>query len=269
LNEIKASKVPEIAEPLTFAHEQEIPEITGCSAGYCGPIGLAIPILADRDVVVMEDFICGANKDNTHFINVNWTRDLPEPKTADIRKVVAGDLSPDGKGILKFVRGIEVGHIFQLGNKYSKAMKTTVLNDKGKATILTMGCYGIGVSRTVAAAIEQNHDERGIIWPEPIAPFQIAIVPISMHQSYRVKEAAEKLYEDLQKEGFDILFDDRKERAGVIFADMDLIGIPHRIIISESGIDAGTIEYKPRKEQTSQHIAIDKIIPTLKDLILN
>ena len=263
LNEIKASKLKEIAEPLTFAHEKEIPDITGCSAGFCGPVGLNIPIITDRDAIALQNFVCGANKDDTHLINVNWGRDLKEPQIADLRKVVEGDSSPDGNGKLHFARGIEVGHIFQLGDKYSTAMKATVLNDKGKATVLTMGCYGIGVSRTVAAAIEQNHDERGIIWPESIAPFQIVIIPISMHQSYRVKEAAEKLYAKLQKQGLEVLFDDRKERAGVIFADMDLIGIPHRIVISESGLDAGTMEYKSRKAAESEHIAIEHVVEKL------
>jgi prolyl-tRNA synthetase len=183
---------------------------------------------------------------------------------ADIRKVVEGDLSPDGKGKLRFARGIEVGHIFQLGDKYSKAMKATVLNVAGKATTLLMGCYGIGVSRIVAAAIEQNHDEYGIIWPDPIAPFQIALIPISMHQSYRVREVAEKLYQELQQAGFEVLFDDRKERAGIIFSDMDLIGIPHRVVISESGIDKGTVEYKARKNAAVENIALDQVVEFLK-----
>lgn len=266
LNEIKVAKLDKVANPLVFAHEKEIPEITNCSAGFCGPIDLNIPIIADRDAVLIEDFVCGANKDDTHLINVNWERDLKTPEIADIRKVVEGDLSPDGKGKLHFARGIEVGHIFQLGDKYSKAMKATVLNAGGKATVLTMGCYGIGVSRTVAAAIEQNHDERGIIWPEPIAPFLVAIIPISMHQSYRVREAAEKLYAELLAAKIEVLFDDRKERAGVIFADMDLIGIPHRIVISESGLDNGTMEYKARNNATSENIAIADVVEKIKNI---
>jgi prolyl-tRNA synthetase len=270
LNELKTSKLNEIATPLTFINEKEIPDITGCSVGFCGPVGLNIPLIVDRDAMAVQDFVCGANKNDTHLMNVNWNRDVKKPALiADIRKVVEGDASPDGKGTLHFARGIEVGHIFQLGDKYSTAMKATVLNDKGKATILTMGCYGIGVSRTVAACIEQNYDEHGIIWPDSIAPFQVVIVPISLHQSYRVREAAEKLYSDLQKEGFEVLFDDRKERAGVIFADMDLIGIPHRIVISESGLDANTMEYKTRSAKESEHIPINKIIDTIKEKFKN
>jgi prolyl-tRNA synthetase len=267
LNEIKLGKLPQIATPLTFIHESEIPKIAGCNAGFCGPRGLEIPIIADRETLALQDFICGANKNDTHLINVNWQRDLPIPKTiADIRNVVEGDPSPDGLGKLRFARGIEVGHVFQLGDKYSRAMKATVLNAAGKSTPLIMGCYGIGVSRTVAAAIEQNHDERGIIWPEPLAPFQIALIPISMHQSYRVREAAEKIYEKLQLAGYDVIMDDRKERVGVIFADMDLIGIPHRIVISEGNLDKGVVEYKARKSVESTTIPLEKLLVEINSI---
>jgi prolyl-tRNA synthetase len=261
LNEVKLGKLPQIEAPLVFINEQEFPDLFNCEAGFCGPVGLKIPVIADRDATQVANFVCGANQTGKHLINVNWERDLPMPPViADIRKVVEGDLSPDGKGTLHFARGIEVGHVFQLGDKYTKAMRATVLNANGKATTMLMGCYGIGVSRIVAAAIEQNHDEHGIIWPEPIAPFQVVIIPISMHQSYRVREAAEKLYQDLLDAKVEVLFDDRKERVGVIFADMDLIGIPHRIVISESGIDKGIVEYKSRREQNAREIPIDKIL---------
>jgi prolyl-tRNA synthetase len=260
LNEVKAHKLPQLASPLTFINPHEFADILGCEAGSIGPVNLDIPVIADRDAVCVKDFVCGANKDDVHLINVNWERDLPKPQIADLRKVAEGDLSPDGKEKLQFARGIEVGQVFQLGKKYSESMRATVLNEKGKATEMYMGCYGIGVSRTVAAAIEQNNDENGIIWPDAIAPFQIAIIPMSMHKSYRVREEAEKIYKTLLDAGFDVLFDDRKERAGVLFADMDLIGIPYRIIISESGLDSGTIEYKTRGGNTSKNIQIDNIV---------
>jgi prolyl-tRNA synthetase len=265
LNEIKAGKLPQIAAPLTFINPHEFVEVLGCEAGSIGPVNLKMPIIADRDAIGVKDFVCGANTNDRHLINVNWQRDLPLPQVTDIRKVQEGDLSPDGKGRLQFARGIEVGQVFQLGKKYSKTMHATVLNEAGKAIEMYMGCYGIGVSRTVAAAIEQNHDERGIVWPEPIAPFQIALIPMSLHKSYRVREVAEKIYQQLLDAGFDVLFDDRKERAGVLFADMDLIGIPHRIIISESGLDNGTIEYKTRTGTTAENIQISNLIATLKN----
>ena len=259
LNEIKVGKLPQIASPLTFINPHEFAEILGCEAGSIGPMNLKMPIIADRDAIGVKDFVCGANTNDKHLIDVNWQRDLPLPQIASFRKAEEGDLSPDGKGKLQFARGIEVGQVFQLGKKYSRTMRATVLNEAGKAIEMYMGCYGIGVSRTVAAAIEQNHDERGIIWPEPIAPFQIALIPMSLHKSYRVREAAEKIYHQLLEAGFDVLFDDRKERAGVLFADMDLIGIPHRIIISESGLDNGTIEYKTRTGTTAENIQISNL----------
>jgi prolyl-tRNA synthetase len=261
LNEAKASKLPQVALPLKFATEEEAINVLKCSFGSLGVINLPIPMVVDRDAAVIQNFSCGANQIAKHYINVNWQRDvqLDPANIADLRKVVEGDASPDGKGTLRFARGIEVGHIFQLGTKYSAAMGATVLNDEGKAIAMMMGCYGIGVSRIVAAAIEQNHDERGIIWPAPIAPFDLAIVPISMHQSYRVREAAEKLYHELRAAGLDVLLDDRKERAGVLFADMDLIGIPRRIVISESNLDKGVVEYKERANDAAQYISLDKI----------
>jgi prolyl-tRNA synthetase len=265
LNEIKAAKLPQLSSPLTFINPNEFVEVLGCEAGSIGPVGLKIPIIIDRDAAGVKDFICGANADGKHLINVNWQRDLPMPQIADLRTVQEGDLSPDGRGKLQFARGIEVGQIFQLGKKYSRSMRATVLNAAGKAVEMYMGCYGIGVSRTVAAAIEQNHDERGIIWPDPIAPFKIALIPMSLHKSYRVREAAEKIYKQLLDAGIDVLFDDRKERAGVLFADVDLIGIPHRIIVSESGLDNATVEYKTRVGTTIENIPIDNIEPFIKN----
>lgn len=266
LNEVKLAKLTQIATPITFATPEEVEKIIGCPIGSIGPVGLKIPVIADRDAII-SNFVCGANQEGNHLINVNWERDLPLPPIADIRKVIAGDLSPDGKGKLQFARGIEVGQVFKLGTKYSVAMKATVLNDMGKAVTPIMGCYGIGVSRIVAASIEQNHDDKGIIWSEATTPFQIALVPMSLHQSYRVRELAEKLYLELQNAGFEVLFDDRKERAGVLFADMDLIGIPHRIVISESNIDNGVVEYKARNQAVAEKIGIDKIMEFLKDKI--
>lgn len=260
LNLVKASKLPQIAIPLTLATNDELATILACQPGFIGPIGLSIPIIADHDALAITDFACGANQNDKHLVNVNWQRDLPTPEAADLRQVVAGDPSPDGQGTLQLTRGIEVGHIFQLGSKYSTAMKVTVLDQTGKALTLTMGCYGIGISRIVAAAIEQNNDDRGIIWPDAIAPYQIALIPMSLHKSYRVSETTEKLYTELTAAGFDVIFDDRKERAGVLFADMDLIGIPHRLVISESNIDAGVIEYKSRKAQTSETIPLDNVL---------
>jgi len=260
LNEIKISKLPQIASPLKLAEDREVEKILGVQVGFIGPVGLSIPIIIDRDAAALNNFVCGANKPDQHYINANWQRDAALTTVFDIRKVVEGDTSPDGKGKLQFLRGIEVGHIFQLGTKYSNAMHATVLNNDGKATTMIMGCYGIGVSRIVAAAIEQNHDERGIMWPTPIAPFHIALIPISMHQSYRVREMAEKLYQDLQNIGFSVLFDDRKERPGVLFSDMDLIGIPHRLVISEGNIDRGVIEYKSRHGEPAELIPIENIL---------
>ncbi|MBN2646922.1 MAG: proline--tRNA ligase [Thiotrichales bacterium] len=254
LNEIKAEKHPLIAAPLTLVNENEIFAAIGCNAGSIGPVGLPIPIICDRAAAVCADFVCGANQDGFHLQGVNWERDLPLPSTFDLRKVVAGDPSPCGQGPLSIFKGIEVGHIFQLGNKYSTALNATVQNENSRAQVLEMGCYGIGVTRVVAAAIEQNHDERGIIWPDALAPFQVCIVPMQMHKSPRVAEAAQTLYQALLAQGVEVLLDDRSERPGVMFSDMDLIGIPHRIVISERGLDNGLVEYKYRREPQAEEI---------------
>jgi len=265
LNKIKAEKIAGVASPLEFASEDDILAACQCKPGSIGPIGLTIPIIADRSVMLMSDFVCGANSDGQHYQSVNWERDCPVPEQiADLRTVVEGDPSPDGKGEITLARGIEVGHIFQLGSKYSAAMKAGVINEGGKNQIMLMGCYGIGISRVVAAAIEQNHDAKGIIWPANLAPFQIALCPMNMHKSERLKVAAEQLYQDLQAAGFDVLFDDRKVRAGFMFSDMELIGIPHCIILGDRGLDAGTIEYKGRTAQENEEIPLAELIAFLK-----
>ncbi len=265
LNAVKAAKLAGVASPLRFATEAEVRAAAGCSPGSLGPIGLKIPMFADRSAAKLVNFVCGANQDGKHYTGVNWGRDLPHPETvADIRNVVDGDLSPDGLGSLSIARGIEVGHIFQLGIKYSEAMNATVLNEEGRAQVMIMGCYGIGITRVVAAAIEQNNDAKGIIWPQALAPFDIALLPMNMHSSPKVMEKAEQLYAELKAAGFDVLFDDRKARPGVMFADMELIGIPHRIVVSDKGLDAGTLEYKGRKDGENQHIAIGEIVDFLR-----
>lgn len=265
LNLVKAGKLPQVASPVVMATPEKIYEVIGAHPGSIGPVGLTIPVIVDRDAAVITDFCCGANQDDYHYINVNWERDLPLTEIADLRNVVAGDLSPDGAGKLQFARGIEVGHIFQLGERYTTALGAKILDETGRAVIPTMGCYGIGVSRIVGAAIEQNHDAQGIIWPEAMAPFQVAIVPIDYHKSYRVREKAEQLSQELQEAGFEVLLDDRKERAGVLFADMDLIGIPHRVVISERRLDTGTVEYKARSNTTeTKEIALNQLIAFLK-----
>jgi len=260
LNLLKASNLSEVASPLEFAEHDEIKKALGSSVGSLGPVNLKIPYIVDPEAAHLADFACGANEDEFHYINVNWDRDVKLDKVADIRNVVEGEISPDGKGSLKFTRGIEVGQIFQLGDKYSKKMGATVLDEKGKGVALQMGCYGIGVSRIVAAAIEQNHDENGIIWPDSMAPFTLALVPMQMHKSYRVREAAEKLYQELMDNNFDVLFDDRKERPGVMFADMDLIGIPHRLVVSERGLDKGIVEYKARGSGETQELPLKSCV---------
>jgi len=265
LNKIKAEKIAGVASPLEFASEDDILAACQCKPGSIGPIGLTIPIIADRSVMLMSDFVCGANSDGKHYQGVNWERDCPVPEqVADLRTVVEGDPSPDGKGEITLARGIEVGHIFQLGSKYSAAMKAGVINEGGKNQIMLMGCYGIGISRVVAAAIEQNHDGKGIIWPANLAPFQVALCPMNMHKSERLKVAAEQLYQDLQAAGIEVLFDDRKVRAGFMFSDMELIGIPHCIILGDRGLDAGTIEYKGRTAQENKEIPLAEIITFLK-----
>lgn len=263
LNEIKAEKIDIVATPLTFASEDEIRAAVGAGPGSLGPVGLSLPVIVDRTVAAMSDFCAGANVDGKHFTGINWERDLPLPRVADIRNVVEGDASPDGKGTLLIKRGIEVGHIFQLGTKYSEAMKASVQGEDGRNQVLSMGCYGIGISRIVAAAIEQNHDDRGIIWPAALAPFQVAILPMNMHKSFRVKELAETLYAELRAKGIDVILDDRKERPGVMFADMELIGVPHTIVIGDRNLDSEEIEYKSRREGEKRMIKTHDIMDFL------
>jgi prolyl-tRNA synthetase len=259
LNEIKAEHLDEVASPLSFASDEQIKEVAGCSAGSLGPVGLNIKIIADYAAVQCTDFVCGANEDGKHLTGVNWERDCALPETADLRNIVEGDASPDGKGTLSIVRGIEVGHIFQLGTKYSETMNATVLDENGKATVMTMGCYGIGVTRIVAAAIEQNHDDNGIIWPASLAPFDVAIAPINMQKSDEVRDAASKLYDELTAAGLDVLLYDEKARLGGMLADLDLIGIPHRVVIGDRGLKDNKVEYKKRGAEESQDIAVDEI----------
>ena len=232
--------------------------------GSLGPVNLPIPVIIDRTVAAMSDFGAGANIEGKHYFGINWERDLPTPEVADLRNIVEGDASPDGKGKLVIRRGIEVGHIFQLGNKYSKEMNATVLDENGKAQVVEMGCYGIGVTRVVAAAIEQNYDSKGILWPESLAPFQVAVVPLNADRSEQVAQKSEELYAQLKQAGYDVLLDDRKERPGVKFADMELIGIPHRVVISDRGLQNGTLEYKARRDETSRDIPVAEILEWLK-----
>ncbi|WP_333872825.1 proline--tRNA ligase [Methylobacter sp.] len=265
LNEIKAIKIDGIASPLEFASDEQVLSACNCKPGSIGPIDLKIKVIADRSVTLMSDFVCGANQDGKHYKGVNWERDLPVPDhIADLRMVVEGDPSPDGKGQITLARGIEVGHIFQLGTKYSESMKAGVINEGGKNQIMTMGCYGIGISRVVAAAIEQNHDDKGIIWPANLAPFQVALCPMNMHKSERLKVASEQLYQDLLAAGIDVLFDDRKVRAGFMFSDMELIGIPHCIVVGDRGLDSGTVEYKARTAEANEEIPFADVIDFLK-----
>ena len=264
LNEIKAEKLPQVASPLRMATEEEIRAVIGAGPGSLGPINLPIPCIIDRSVAVMSDFGAGANIEDKHYFGINWERDLPTPEVADIRNVVAGDPSPCGQGVLEIKRGIEVGHVFQLGNSYSSAMNATVLDENGKAVVMEMGCYGIGVTRVVAAAIEQNHDENGIIWSEALAPFTVALVPLNYDKSELVREKADALYAQLTADGVEVLLDDRKERPGVKFADMELMGIPHRVVISERGLGAGTLEYKHRRDAESRDISADEVMEFLK-----
>jgi len=261
LNAVKAQNLPGVFKPLRFAKAEQIVKALNCPPGFLGPVGL--PVYVDHAASVVADFVCGANTPKAHLTGVNWGRDLPEGTTADLRNVCAGEASPDGRGTLELKRGIEVGHIFQLGTRYSEAMKATVLDEKGSSVTMVMGCYGIGVSRIVAAAIEQNHDERGIVWPASIAPFQVAIAPIHMHKSERLKEAAEALYASFQAAGIDTLFHDRNERPGVMFADLELIGVPYRFVISDKGLDAGTLEFKARTDAEPTHIPMAEALPMI------
>jgi len=260
LNEVKASKLPRL-NPFRFATDKEIEARIGCRPGYIGPVGMParVTVIADRSVAAMSDFVCGANEAGFHLTGVNFGRDLPEPAiVADIRNAVAGDPSPDGKGALEICRGIEVGHIFQLRTKYSEAMKATFLDEGGKSQVLEMGCYGIGVSRIVAAAIEQGNDEKGIVWPLPMAPFQVAIAPIGYRRNAEVKKVANRLHDELQAAGVDVLLDDRDERPGVMFADLELIGVPHRVTIGERGLKEGKIEYQGRTDNSAAPLELQK-----------
>jgi len=258
LNEVKAEKLAGVFAPLTMASEEQIEDTLNCTIGSLGPVGMTIPLIVDASAAHLADFVCGANETDFHYTGVNWSTDTDEFEVADIRNVIAGDASPDGKGTLEIKRGIEVGHIFQLGDKYSQAMNCGVLDENGKHKILSMGCYGIGVSRIVAAAIEQNHDKYGIIWPDAIAPFKVAIIPMNMHKSHRVKEIAESLYTQLKEAGVEVLFDDRKERPGVMFNDMELVGIPHTIVIGERNLDENKVEYKNRRSGEKELVGIDQ-----------
>ncbi len=257
LNPFKAEKLEQVASPLEFATDAEIRSAIGAGPGSLGPVGLSLPVIADHEVGVMSDFSAGANVDDQHFFGINWERDVAVPETADLRKAIEGDPSPDGKGVLQMARGIEVGHIFQLGRAYSTAMNAVVLGEDGKSHVMHMGCYGIGVSRIVAAAIEQNHDDKGICWPEPIAPFQVALLPMNAKKSHRVREAADALYGELLEAGVEVFYDDRDLRPGVMFNDMELIGIPHRVVVGERGLDAGKLEYKGRRDAENSEIPLD------------
>lgn len=274
LNAIKAEKLAKVSKPLEFIDEAEISAIAGCRAGSIGPRGLDIPVIADESAVRVANFVCGANEDGKHLTHVNWGRDLPEPEVADLRNVVEGDACPhpqeagsECSGTLNLKRGIEVGHVFQLGTKYSEKMNATVLDENGNSVIMPMGCYGIGVSRVVAAAIEQNHDDNGIVWPLSLAPFQACIVPIGLHKSEAVQQAVEDLYSDLSTKGIEVLLDDRNERPGVMFADMDLIGIPYRIVIGERGLKNGMVEFKGRRDEESSDVPLTEIASKLVELI--
>ncbi|MCX2830580.1 proline--tRNA ligase [Microbulbifer thermotolerans] len=268
LNEIKAEKLPGIASPLQFAPEERIAQELGCGIGSLGPVGLQIETIVDRAAAHLADFICGANKDDYHYTGVNWGRDVALERVEDLRNVEAGDPSPDGRGTLEIKRGIEVGHIFQLGDKYSRAMNATVLDENGKEQVMAMGCYGIGVSRIVAAAIEQNHDDAGIIWPDAIAPFQLAIVPINLHKSDTVREKCEHLYQSLSAKGIDVLYmDEPKARLGAMLADVELMGIPHRIVVGDRGLEKGVVEYKGRRDAESQEFAVSQLEEVLLKMI--
>ncbi len=270
LNDIKAEKIDGVLAPLEFASDEEVTTACQCKPGSIGPIGLSIRTIADRSVTILSDFVCGANQEGKHYTGVNWERDLALPtEVADLRSVVAGDPSPDGKGVLNIVRGIEVGHIFQLGTKYSSAMNATVINEGGKSEVMTMGCYGIGISRVVAAAVEQSHDDNGIIWSAKLAPFTVALCPMNMHKSERLRVAANQLYQDLLDAGVDVLFDDRKVRAGFMFSDMELIGIPHRIVLGDRGLDSKSVEYRARTDSENRDIPLDEIVAFIKEQTAN
>ena len=266
LNTIKAEKLALVAAPLQMADEAAVKATLNCRFGSLGPVDLSIPVIVDRSAQTTADFVCGANQEAKHFTGANWQRDVKTFEVADLRDVVAGDPSPDGQGTLAIAKGIEVGHIFQLGDKYSKAMNCGVLNETGKHDVLQMGCYGIGVTRIVAAAIEQNHDKFGIIWPQSIAPFSVVIIPMNMHKSPRIQEVAEKLYKDISDAGIEVLFDDRKERPGVMFNDMELIGIPYSVVIGERNLDNNQLEIKNRKSGEKTLLEVDNLLEYIKNL---
>jgi len=269
LNAVKAQKLAGVAKPLRMSSNDTIAKATGAEAGFLGPIGFKGKIYADHSVLALADFVCGANKKDAHLVGVNWGRDLPEATAADLRNAVAGDPSPTGKGKLAIARGIEVGHVFQLGQKYSLSMGATVLDESGKQATLYMGCYGIGVTRVVAAAIEQNHDARGIIWPDAIAPFQVVVVPINAPKSQRVRETAERLYAELVAAGVDVLLDDRDERPGVKFADTELIGIPHRVVVGDRGLEAGKLEYRHRRAEAAEEFPAGDALAFIRGKLAN
>lgn len=267
LNPVKAVKHPAVAAPLTMASDEEIKSAIGCGPGSIGPAKLSIPLIVDRDAAVLANFVCGANKDGYHLTGVNWGRDADRGDVFDLREVLEGDPSPDGKGTLQFKRGIEVGHIFKLGDKYSKSMNATVLDDNGKAVTMVMGCYGIGVSRLVAAIIEQFHDDKGMIWPTAVAPFEVVLIPVNGHKSPEVAATAEAIYQDLIKAGIEVLIDDREDRPGAKFADAELIGFPHRVVIGDRGLKSGIVEYTNRRTGETREVAIDKVAGTVTELV--
>ena len=264
LNAVKAQKLDGVASPLTMADPTAIWKAVGANPGSLGPVGMQLPVYFDHAVAALSDFTCGANEDGFHHKGVNFGRDLPDPETVDLRNVVAGDPTPGGKGTLSIARGIEVGHIFQLGTKYSEAMNATVQAPDGKNMFMEMGCYGIGITRIVGAAIEQNHDENGIVWPGPLTPFDVVLVPINMHRSDDVREAAESLYSELTEAGFEVLLDDRDARPGVKFADAELIGIPHRVVIGDRGLAKGELEYRHRRDTESSDLKREEVLELLK-----
>ncbi len=267
LNLLKASRLESVPTPISFATPERVAEVAGCAPGSLGPLGLEIPIYADHAAAAMADFVCGANVEGKHLTGVNWGRDLAEPERVDLRNAVEGDLSPDGNGRLVIRRGIEVGHIFQLGTKYSEALHAVVLDEQGKAIELVMGCYGIGVTRVVAAAIEQNHDDRGVIWPTAIAPYTVSLLPMNMHKSKRLEKEVMRLYESLLDAGIEVLLDDRPVRPGVMFAESELIGIPHRLVFGERGLDAGVIEYKHRRGGEAEEVPLNQAVEFVAEKI--
>ena len=263
VNELKATGLPEVAKPLQLANAQEVAQAASCPPGFVGPVQLAVTTYVDHAAGHRANFVCGANRRDTHLVNVNWGRDLPDPECVDLRNAVEGDRSPGGGGALQIARGIEVGHIFQLGDKYSRSMNAAVLDENGAAQHMQMGCYGLGVTRTVAAAIEQNHDERGIIWPEAMAPWSVVIVALNIARDGQVRETAERLYSDLQSGGLEVLFDDRDASPGVKLADADLVGIPHRVVVSSRGLKQGTLEYKHRRAEEAQRLGAAEVSENL------